>query len=119
VSASKEELSAAMRRIADSLDFIETSTGEVIYLDGKTRLEIARHQARAGADVDPSRAIIKRRPIPARPGGIAGAIEWVSVDAPDSPIPDLTSAVGPIPDPEQLVDALPWHVRTRIEGNFQ
>lgn len=110
----KDELSAAMRRLADSLEFITTATGEVIYLDGKTRLGIAWHQARAGGDVHPEKAIIKRRPVPARPGGVAGAVEWVDVDAPD--IPDETSAVGEIPDIAAILDSLPWHVRTKIEG---
>jgi len=108
-------MSAAMRQYYDALDCIRTPTGELLYLDGKTRMSIAWHLARA---VGPD-AVIKRRPVPARPGSIAGLIDWVPIDAPDGDIPDTTSAFGEIPDPTELVDTLPWHVRTRIEGSFQ
>ena len=105
-------MSKAMREYADALDCVRTPSGELFYLDGKTRLEIAWHLARAlGPD-----AVIKRRPMPARPGQLAGMVDWVPIDTPD--IPDPTSAVGEIPDPQTLVDSLPWHVRTRIEGAF-
>lgn len=103
-----------MRTYFDALDCVPTPWGDVIYLDGKTRMGLAFHLARVvGED-----AVLKRRPIQARPGGVAGAVEWVPIDEPDSEIPDTTSAFGPVPDPIQLVDSLPWHVRTKIEGNF-
>jgi len=105
-------MSKAMREYADALDCVRTPSGELFYLDGKARLEIAWHLARAlGPD-----AVIKRRPMPARPGQIAGMVDWVPIDAPD--VPDATSAVGEIPDPQTLVDSLPWHVRTHISGAF-
>lgn len=116
--ASQAELSAAMRRIVDALAFMRGPTGDVIYV-GEKALEMAWHLARAGADVDPGKAIIKRRPIPARPGQLAGMVDWVSVDAPETGVPDDFSAVGPIPDPDTFVDALPWHVQTNIQGAFQ
>jgi hypothetical protein len=46
-------------------------------------------------------------------------VDWVPVDAPDCEIPDTTSAFGEIPNPDQLVDSLPWHVKTHIEGAFK
>lgn len=108
-------MSAAMRQYYDALDCIPTPNGEAIYLDGKTRMFLAWHLARAiGPD-----AVIKRQPVPARPGGLAGMVQWVDINAPDSEIPDTTSAVGPLPDPDELIDALPWHVRTKIEGAFK
>lgn len=103
-------MSAMMRVYFDALDCVAAPTGEVIWLDGKTRMSIAWHLARAVGDD----AVIKRQPIPTQPGGLAGAVRWVNIDAPD--VPDTTSAVGEIPDPEQLIDAMPWHVRTKIEG---
>jgi len=105
-----------MRRIFDALACMRGPDGDIIYV-GEKALHMAWHLARAGADVDPARAVIKRRPMPARPGGIAGMVDWVPVDAPD--VPDTLTAVGEIPDPQTLVDSLPWHVRTRIEGAFQ
>jgi hypothetical protein len=108
-------MSAAMREYYDALDCMRAPTGELIYLDGKTRMSIAWHLARA---VGPD-AVIKRRPIPPQPGGLAGMVDWVPAGAPDAEIPDATSAFGPIPDPEELVDSLPWHVRTKIEGAFK
>jgi hypothetical protein len=105
-------MSKAMREYADALDCVRTPSGELFYMDGKTRLEIAWHLARAlGPD-----AVIKRRPMPARPGQLAGMVDWVPIDAPD--VPDTLSAVGPLPDLEQLADSLPWHVRTHISGAF-
>jgi len=117
--ASKEELSAAMRRIADALAFMRGPTGEVIYV-GEKAIQMAWHLARAGADVHPDKAIIKRRPIPARPGQMAGMVDWVPITEPDSDdVPDDFSAVGPIPDPDTFYAALPWHVKTNIQGAFQ
>jgi hypothetical protein len=108
-------MSKAMREYADALDCVRTPSGELFYLDGKTRLEIAWHLARAlGPD-----AVIKRRPMKTGPGQIAGMVDWVPIDTPDTDIPDITSAVGPVPDPQTLVDSLPWHVRTHIEGAFK
>lgn len=116
--ASQAELSAAMRRIADALAFMRGPTGEVIYV-GEKAIQMAWHLARAGADVHPDKAIIKRRPIPARPGQMAGMVDWVSVTEPDSAVSDDFSAVGPIPDPDTFYDRLPWHVKTNIQGAFQ
>jgi hypothetical protein len=111
----QERMSAQMRVYFDALDCIRTPTAELLYLDGKTRMSIAWHLARSvGED-----AVIKRRPVPARPGQIAGLIDWVPISTPDSDLPDTTSAVGEIPDPDQLVDSLPWHVKTKIQGAFE
>lgn len=114
----KDELCAAMRRIVDALAFMRGPTGEVIYV-GEKALEMAWHLARAGVDVNPEKAIIKRRPIPPRPGQLAGMVDWVPVTEPDSDTPDEFSAIGPVPDPDSFYDALPWHVKTNIEGAFQ
>lgn len=107
----QQRMQAMMRVYFDALDCVPSPTGELIYLDGRTRMFLAWHLARAvGED-----AVIKRQPVPARPGGIAGAVQWVPIDTPDT-MPDVTSAVGEIPDPATIVDSMPWHVRTKIEG---
>ncbi len=106
-----------MRRLVDALQFMRGPTGEVLYVGDKA-LHIAWHLARAGADVEPDRAVIKPRTMPAGPGQIAGMVDWVSVDSPDTDIPGAITAVGEIPDPATLYDALPWTVRTKIEGAF-
>jgi hypothetical protein len=119
MSATKEELTAAMGRLYDALMFMRGPTGEVIYV-GEKALQMAFHLARAGADVDPDAAIIKARPIPARPGQMPGMVDWVPVDWPDPPQPNAESitATGPTPDPSAFDDLIAWHTRTRIEGNF-
>lgn len=104
-----------MRRLFDALAFMRGPDGSVIYI-GEQAMHIAWHLARAGADVNPDNAIIKRQPVPARPGGLAGMVDWVPLDAPD--VVDDLSAVGEIPDPDQLYNSLPWHVRTHISGAF-
>ena len=110
----QERMSKAMRDYADALDFVVTPTGEVIYLDAKTRLGIAWHLARAvGAD-----AVIKRRAVTPQPGMIAGAVRWVPLDEPDDDIAPIT-AHGPVPELRDFDDALPWHVRTDIQGVFK
>ena len=53
--SSKDELSQAMRRIADALAFMRGPTGEVIYV-GQKALHMAWHLARAGVDVHPEKA---------------------------------------------------------------
>lgn len=107
-----------MRRLVDALQFMRGPTGEVIYV-GEKALHMAWHLARAGADVDPARAIIKPRTIPAGPGQLAGMVDWVTVDAPDADTPGAITAAGEIPDPAALYDAIPWTVRTHIEGAFR
>ena len=117
----KEELSAAMHRLYDALAFMRGPTGEVIYI-GEKALHIAFHLARAGCDVNPDQAIIKRRPIPARVGmGLPGMVDWVPVEWPDVELPPEgeVSACGPMPDPSMFDDLLEWHTRTRIEGSFK
>jgi hypothetical protein len=76
-------LDAAMYDLADALRYPVDSRGRVY--DVRFLLPIlAFHLARAGAYVDPSRAIIKGRRLPPTPGVFDDAVEWVSVDAPDS-----------------------------------
>lgn len=119
--ATKEELTAAMHRIADALQFMRGPLGEVIFI-GEKIPHIAWHLARAGCDVDSDKAIIKRQPIPNRPGQLAGMCNWVSVDTPDvAPRPgcELVTAADGVPiDLAKLDDAIPWHVKTHIEGTF-
>lgn len=116
------ELIEAAARITDALAFARGPRGEVLFLTDDQRVAFAFHLARAGTDVHPENAIIKRRAIPDRPGQLAGVIDWVPVDAPDDPdAPEPISAVGPVPPPPKLpdLDALtPWHTPTRIEGDF-
>jgi hypothetical protein len=118
--STKDELVAAMQRIADALQWMRGPRGELIYI-GEQIPPIAWHLARAGCDVDPDKAIIKRRAIPNRPGQFAGMCDWVPVDWADPPAqpgdPELVTAVGDI-DLDALDDALPWHVKTKFEGNF-
>jgi hypothetical protein len=117
--ANKEQLIAAMERIADALQFMRGPNGEVIFI-GEKIPAIAWHLARAGADVDPDAAIIKRRAIPNRPGQFAGLCDWVPVDSPEVDNgAELVSAVNCRDiDLDKLDDALPWHVRTHIQGGF-
>lgn len=118
--ASKEELIAAMERIADALQFMRGPTGEVIFM-GEKIPHIAWHLARAGCDVHSDMAIIKRRAIPNRPGQFAGMCDWVPVDWPDQVGgPELVSAVGCQDiDMSTFDDALPWHIKTHIDGSFR
>lgn len=114
----KEELTAAMQRIADALQWMRGPRGELIYI-GEQIPPIAWHLARAGCDVDPDRAVIKRKAIPNRPGQFAGMCDWVPWDQ-DIPEPqdgELVTAVGDL-DLDALDDALPWHVKTKFEGKF-
>ena len=108
-----------MHRIADALQWMRGPTGELIYL-GEKIPHLAFHLARAGCDVDPDKAIIKRRPIPNRPGQFAGMCDWVPVEWPDPPPQpgaELISAAESV-NLDALDDAIPWHVRTKIEGDF-
>lgn len=117
--ATKAELVAAMARICDALMWMRGPGGELLYL-GEKIPHIAFHLARAGCDVDPNQAIIKRRPIPNRPNQFAGMCDWVPVEWPDpEPEPgcELVSAVGEI-DVDALDDLVPWHTKTRFEGKF-
>lgn len=123
MSASKEELTAAMHRIADALRFVRGPSApgqpaELIYL-GEKIPHIAWHLARAGVDVDSERAVIKARPVPDRPGQFAGMVDWVPVDWDDRTETKAVSALSADVDLEQLDDLLPWHVKTKIEGAFK
>lgn len=107
----------AMHRIADALQYMRGPTGEVIFM-GEKIPHIAWHLARAGCDVDPDKAIIKRQPIPNRPGQLAGMCNWVPIGTPD-PVDRgelVTAADGVDIDLAKLDDALPWIVKTKIEG---
>ncbi|KAB7755194.1 phage gene 29 protein family protein [Mycolicibacterium mucogenicum] len=111
----------AAARLTDALAFARGPRGEVLFLTDDQRVAFAFHLARAGADVYPDKAIIKRRGIPDRPGQLAGVVDWVPVDAPDDPdAPEPISAVGPIPPPPELPDLdelAPWHTQTKIKGD--
>lgn len=114
-------LSAAMHRIADALQCMRGPTGELIYV-GEKAPAMAWHLARAGLDVVPDAAIIKRRAVPPRPGQFAGLVDWVPITTPDPPPQsgaELVSASDGVEvDLDALEDALPWHVRTKIKGAF-
>lgn len=122
---SKDELTAAMHRIADALRFMRGPSapgqpGDLIYV-GERIPDIAWHLARAGVDVHPERAVIKARPVPDRPGQFAGMIDWVPVDweEPEPADTQPVSALAPDIDLTTLEDKLPWHVRTKIQGAFE
>ena len=122
--ASKEELTAAMHRIFDALNCMRGPAApgqqaELIYV-GEKALHIAWHLARAGVDVHPERAVIKSRAAKPGIGQLPGMVDWVPVDWPDEDAVAVqpVSAAGADVDPEALVDMLPWHVRTKIQGAF-
>jgi hypothetical protein len=115
--ASKEELSAAMRRIVDALNCMRGPDGEVIYV-GPKALHMAWHLARAGCDVDPDRAIIKARGVRPGIGQLPVMADWVPIDTPDrDDLPELPTAVGPL-DLDVLDDLTAWHTQTQFEGDF-
>ncbi|MGV0663662.1 hypothetical protein BKG71_03455 [Mycobacteroides chelonae] len=117
-----QELLDAAARITDALAFARGPRGEVLYLTDDQRVCFAFHLARAGADVHPDKAIIKRRAIPDRIGQLPGVIDWVPVGWADDPnAPEPISAVGPVPVPPELpdFDAMnAWHTLPRIEGDW-
>ncbi|OHU23393.1 hypothetical protein BKG77_06925 [Mycobacteroides chelonae] len=117
-----QELLDAAARITDALAFARGPRGEVMYLTDDQRVCFAFHLARAGGDVHPDKAIIKRRAIPDRVGQLPGVIDWVPVDWADDPsAPEPISAVGPVPIPPELpdFDAMnAWHTTPRIEGDW-
>lgn len=117
-----QELLDAAARITDALAFARGPRGEVLYLTDDQRVCFAFHLARAGADVHPDKAIIKRRAIPDRIGQLPGVIDWVPVNWADDPnAPEPISAVGPVPVPPELpdFDAMnAWHTQPRIEGDW-
>lgn len=122
MAASKSELTAAMRSLTDALAYVRGPDGGVLFLGDDQRVKIAWHLARAGVPgMDPARAVIKRRVMPDRPGGLSGMVDWIPADVED-PDPERTQAMsadGPVIDPDAMWDAIPWHVKTTIEGNFQ
>ena len=122
MSVTKEDLVEAMQSITDALAFARGPRGEVLVLGDDKRAILAWHLARAGVPpVDPDRAIIKRRAMPDQPGMIAGVIDWVPVGSTD-PDPQRTeqlSARGEPIDSDAMWDALPWHVKTNIKGDFK
>lgn len=114
------ELMAAMARLTDSLAYIRGPRGELIYLTPDQRIAIAFHQARAGADVDASRAVIKAVGVPPAPGQFADTVDWIPIDVDAAPtLPDPVTAVGPVPSAADLDAALPWHTKTKIKGDFR
>lgn len=118
--AKKAQLIEAMAYLTDCLAFIAGPNGDTIFISDDMRAKIAWHLARAGAGEVKGQGIIKRRAIPDRPGQFAGSIEWVPMDVvdPDPKRTESLSAQGEPIDLDALDDALPWHVKTRIEGNF-
>lgn len=119
MTATKNELIAAMHHIADALMWMRGPTGEIIYL-GEKIPHIAFHLSRAGGLIVPERAIIKRRAIPNRPNQFAGMCDWVPIDTPDRPPQpgvELVSAADDL-NLDALDDAVPWHVKTKIQGDF-
>ena len=132
-----DTLEAAMHDIADALQYPVDHRGRVY--DIRFMLPaIAFHLARAGAVIDPARAVIKARRLPPTPGVIEDAVEWVGLDAPPSIDDELAGAT--IDDIDRLSPAAraelirrlggdgttitaqqsdldqraPWHVETRI-----
>lgn len=131
-----DSLEAAMYDIADALQYPVDQRGRVY--DVRFMLPtLAYHLARAGFYLDPDRAIIKARRLPPTPGVVEDAVEWVSINAPDSIDDELCGATlddvaklspaaraelirrlgGEHPETvnaDQLDDRAPWRVETRI-----
>lgn len=131
-------LSDAMYDLADALKYPVDTRGRVYDVSFLLPV-LAYHLARAGAYIDPDRAVIKSRRLPPAPGVIDGAVEWVSVNAPDRVNDELTGATlddldslspaaraelirrlgGDTAVAEQintnLDERAPWHVETSIQ----
>lgn len=117
----RAQLVEAMGFLTDALAFAVGPTGELIYIPDDMRVQLAWHLARTGAGCVKGQAVVKRQAVPDRPGQMAGSIAWVPVDAED-PDPTRTadlSAQGVPVDARDLDDSLPWHVKTKIEGDFR
>lgn len=137
-----DSMQATMYAIADLLRYPVDSRGRVYDVSFLMPI-LAFHLARAGCVIDPERALIKARLLPPAPGVIDGAVEWVSVDAPDGIEDELVGATlddvdrlspaaraelmrrlggdpATVPgyDPDdatRLDDRAPWHVETSIQ----
>lgn len=133
-----EPLADAMYALADALRYPKDARGRVYDVTFLAPI-LAYHLARAGAVIDPGRAVIKARTLPAGPGVAEGAVDWVGVDEPDQVVDvfaDVT--IGDVdhlppearaellrrlagdqsPDPaggDDLDQRAPWHVQTSIK----
>ena len=120
-TAQREQLIDSMRYLTDCLAFAVGPTGNLVFIPDDLRVQLAWHLARAGAGRVDGQAVIKRQVLPDQPGQMAGSVAWVSLDTED-PDPvrtaDLSAQGDPI-DPRALDDALPWHVKTKLEGDFR
>lgn len=127
-----DPLSDAMYAIADALHYPVDARGRVY--DVKFMLPVLSfHLARAGAVIDPDRAVIKARKLPPAPGVAEDAVEWVGIHEPDSIDDELADAtiadvdrlspaaraellrrLGVAPQEQQDLDRPTWHVETSI-----
>lgn len=119
--AQKQQLVESMRYLTDCLAFAVGPSGNLLYLPDDVRVQLAWHLARTGAGRVDGQAIIERQVLPDRPGQIAGTVAWVPIGTsdPDPVRTASTSAQGDPIDPSALDDILPWHVKTKIEGDFR
>lgn len=109
-----DSLEATMYDLADALRYPVDHRGRVY--DVRFLLPIlAYHLARAGAVIDPSRAVIKARRLPPTPGVVEDAIEWVSRDAPDRIDDELAGAT--IDDIDRLSPAARAELIRRLGGD--
>ena len=109
-----DSIQAAMYDIADALRYPVDNRGRIY--DVRFLLPIiAFHLARAGAVIDPQRAVIKARRLPPTPGVIEDAVEWVSPDAPDSIDDELAGAT--IADIDRLSSAARAELIRRLGGD--
>ena len=107
-------LETAMYDLADALRYPVDNRGRVY--DVRFMLPaLAYHLARAGAVIDPQRAIIKARRLPPTPGVVEDAVEWVAVDAPDSITEELAGAT--IDDVDKLSPAARAELIRRLGGD--
>lgn len=109
-----DSMAAAMYDIADALRYPVDNRGRIY--DIRFMLPaIAFHLARAGAVIDPDRAVIKARRLPPTPGVIEDAIEWVGIHEPDSIDDELADAT--IADVDRLSPAARAELIRRLGGD--
>lgn len=109
-----DSAASAMYDIADALRYPVDSRGRVYDVTFLAPI-LAYHLARAGAVIDPQRAVIKPRPLRPGPGIADGAIQWVSVDAPDEVADELAGVT--VDDIDSLSPAARAELIRRLGGD--
>lgn len=109
-----DSAASAMYDIADALRYPVDSRGRVYDVTFLAPI-IAYHLARAGAVINPERAVIKPRPLRPGPGIADGAIQWVAIDAPDEVADELAGVT--VDDIDTLSPAARAELIRRLGGD--